>query len=412
MNAQDLMKIAGVKSEKDFYSMFPTEEAFFEAYPQTMQYKKGGKIKKKKQDPAFGKREFPPNVMQMGGSIGANYDSGFTAPEQEAQFNVTNPAKRTGQVMSKGENVGWTALKVVADATKFIHGQDVDPGKMTGKVNPYNGQQGTWWESAGGNTEMPQFAQDKIQGAINNRDTDVNPSGVVAGAGAGAAGAAAGASIGNPMRNKYGGFLKMNMGGMIPGTNVMNSPEQFGTTLRQYGGDIKNNYDSKYIVPTEEASYNLDNMAKFDEPTVMTPGENVGWTVADIVTSPVSSFTGQNLSELGSNKVNPYNNKDGSWWGGIEGTYVKPAVQGFLAESGIPYVSQAAGLGRDVRNMVAPMVTDDSERLATQQAMGNLGAGVGGMMSGMMKGKEDEEDDTEPVNIKKISFGNQIFSKN
>jgi len=26
--------------------------------------------------------------------------------------------------------------------------------------------------------------------------------------------------------------------------------------------------------------------------------------------------------------------------------------------------------------------------------------------------EEDEEDDTEPVNIKKISFGNQIFSKN
>lgn len=34
MNTKDFLKIAGVKSEKEFYKKFPTEESFFEAYPQ------------------------------------------------------------------------------------------------------------------------------------------------------------------------------------------------------------------------------------------------------------------------------------------------------------------------------------------------------------------------------------------
>lgn len=38
------LKIAGVKSEKEFYSMFPTEEAFFQTYPEARQMKKGGNV--------------------------------------------------------------------------------------------------------------------------------------------------------------------------------------------------------------------------------------------------------------------------------------------------------------------------------------------------------------------------------
>jgi len=36
------LKMAGVKSEKEFYNMFPTEEAFFKAYPQAVEMKNGG----------------------------------------------------------------------------------------------------------------------------------------------------------------------------------------------------------------------------------------------------------------------------------------------------------------------------------------------------------------------------------
>ena len=38
------LKMAGVKNEQEFYEMFPTEEAFFQAYPQAREMKKGGNV--------------------------------------------------------------------------------------------------------------------------------------------------------------------------------------------------------------------------------------------------------------------------------------------------------------------------------------------------------------------------------
>jgi hypothetical protein len=38
------LKMAGVKSEQEFYKKFPTEEAFFKAYPQAVEMKKGGNV--------------------------------------------------------------------------------------------------------------------------------------------------------------------------------------------------------------------------------------------------------------------------------------------------------------------------------------------------------------------------------
>ena len=36
------LKMAGVKSEKDFYKKYPTEESFFQAYPEARTYANGG----------------------------------------------------------------------------------------------------------------------------------------------------------------------------------------------------------------------------------------------------------------------------------------------------------------------------------------------------------------------------------
>jgi hypothetical protein len=38
------LEMAGVATEEEFYNMFPSEEAFFEAYPQARQMKKGGNV--------------------------------------------------------------------------------------------------------------------------------------------------------------------------------------------------------------------------------------------------------------------------------------------------------------------------------------------------------------------------------
>jgi len=138
-----------------------------------------------------------------------------------------------------------------------------------------------------------------------------------------------------------------------------------------------------YISPYAEMGFNTDNPSK-GSPNVMSAGENVGWTIADIITSPVSSFTGKNLSEMASKKVNPYNRKQGSWWGGVEATYVKPMVQSGLADSGIPFVSQVAGMGKGIRENVAPALInedDDPNRLAIQSGMGAAGSSIGGGIS-------------------------------
>ena len=38
------LKLAGVETEEEFYNMFPSEEAFFQAYPEARQMKKGGNV--------------------------------------------------------------------------------------------------------------------------------------------------------------------------------------------------------------------------------------------------------------------------------------------------------------------------------------------------------------------------------
>ena len=262
MNTKDFLKIAGVKSEKEFYEKFPTEEAFFEAYPQADMYRKGGKLKKKKQDPAHGYREFPPNVMAMGGGLvnmmqgggsipnmplaqegmESTAQSGYISPYNESQFNVTGQAKKTGNVMSRGENVGWTIADVVWDFFKPIHGQQTNLSEMTGKVNPYNAKQGSWWKTQGGGGGMNSNIMNKMMSG--GKGGDKNPTGGTApGAGPGAEDLTTGMGMGNSMGStmvKYGGPLKMNMGGqMMPGMTAINSEEPYGNPLRQYGGPLK-----------------------------------------------------------------------------------------------------------------------------------------------------------------------------
>lgn len=63
------LKIAGVKSEKDFYKKYPSEEAFFTAHPEAMQMKQGGAVDLNAfyNQPRF----IQTNIMKNGG---AHYD--------------------------------------------------------------------------------------------------------------------------------------------------------------------------------------------------------------------------------------------------------------------------------------------------------------------------------------------------
>jgi len=70
MKAQ-LLKIAGVKSEKEFYKKYPTEEAFFKAHPEAAMMQKpkrqfGGDFIQKKQDELMGMaKQYGPMLMQL-----------------------------------------------------------------------------------------------------------------------------------------------------------------------------------------------------------------------------------------------------------------------------------------------------------------------------------------------------------
>lgn len=66
MKAQ-FLKLAGVKSEADFYKRFPTEEAFFQAYPEAQMMAQGGEMIKRA-DGSYSKRGLWDNIRANKGS--------------------------------------------------------------------------------------------------------------------------------------------------------------------------------------------------------------------------------------------------------------------------------------------------------------------------------------------------------
>ena len=61
------LQIAGVNTEKEFYDMYPTEEAFFSAHPEAMQMKKGGEMIRRK-DGSYSQRGLWDNIRANKGS--------------------------------------------------------------------------------------------------------------------------------------------------------------------------------------------------------------------------------------------------------------------------------------------------------------------------------------------------------
>lgn len=306
MNTKDFLKIAGVKSEKEFYEKFPTEEAFFEAYPQADMYRKGGKLKKKKQDPAHGYREFPPNVMAMGGGIidmmetggklpesvlrprleahmstqeadsylskyksggylptmmqaGGNINSpqqtGYISPMVEAQYNDDwTQAKEAERRMSAGEEFGYGLLDVIASPVG-ISGRPLS-SYLTNKTGS-TGERGSWFGNIESNYLHP-IAQGVLKAfpmtapfaeagqAINKTVSPMvnadNPQRVATQQSMSAVGDAAGGLVGSFMgatggmgnsMKKYGGNLKMEIGGPMPSSMGLN--ELTGPTHEEGG---------------------------------------------------------------------------------------------------------------------------------------------------------------------------------
>lgn len=61
------LQMAGVNTEKEFYDMYPTEEAFFSAHPEAIQMKKGGEMIRRK-DGSYSQRGLWDNIRANKGS--------------------------------------------------------------------------------------------------------------------------------------------------------------------------------------------------------------------------------------------------------------------------------------------------------------------------------------------------------
>jgi len=157
------LQIAGVNSEEEFYSMFPTEEAFFQAYPEAREMKKGGNVPtnpglysrvksevKSEFDTwpsAYGSaalvREYKSRgggyrKAQTGGSMGQdmfqypnNYESLGSYYDKVNEYNsnniqepvgnfLKNTAMAIGQGMDNGEGNGEDKMKMANLAMKFM----------------------------------------------------------------------------------------------------------------------------------------------------------------------------------------------------------------------------------------------------------------------------------------------------
>jgi hypothetical protein len=267
MNAKDLMRIAGVESEEEFYSMYPTEEAFFEAFPDAAEYKKGGKIKKKfkPQDPATGYREFPPNVMQMGGGLinmmqgggsipnmplaqdgmESTAQSGYISPYEESKFNVTG-AKRKPVAKNSGTGVGDNVLamfygmgeglldtitmgmtdELTDKGFQALQNMNYDTERQKRNQNAARGFAnagaaigGAFINPSGAGEAMSQITEGITTGASSLSGKPVEPS-------APTADSQKASSAANSMMSKF-----MSMGSSMMG--------KYGGKLMQYGGDLK-----------------------------------------------------------------------------------------------------------------------------------------------------------------------------
>jgi hypothetical protein len=97
------LKMAGVKSEKEFYKKFPTEEAFFKAYPQAVEMKKGGNVPTNPELYSYRKAQTGGGLQDQQIFQYPNYDGNMAAYYQKMnEDRANNPMGAIGDFMLNG----------------------------------------------------------------------------------------------------------------------------------------------------------------------------------------------------------------------------------------------------------------------------------------------------------------------
>jgi len=140
------LKMAGVKNEQEFYEMFPTEEAFFQAYPQAREMKKGGNVptnpslysrvksemkqKFQRWPSAYGSAALVREYKRRGGGYrkaqnGMQMEQMFAYPQYNAEAIGNMQAYYQDAVSAAKDNAFGSATRSFTDAMKV--GQAMQP---------------------------------------------------------------------------------------------------------------------------------------------------------------------------------------------------------------------------------------------------------------------------------------------
>ena len=109
------LKMAGVNSEKEFYNMFPTEEAFFKAYPQAVEMKSGGGYRKAQTGGALQDEQmfqYPNYNQNMLAYAQRAYDDKQNNPMRPITNMFKTGAMALGQAADNGSGKAMDAIKL------------------------------------------------------------------------------------------------------------------------------------------------------------------------------------------------------------------------------------------------------------------------------------------------------------
>ena len=155
------LKMAGVKTEEEFYKMFPSEEAFFQAYPEAREMKKGGNVPtnpslysrvkseaKSKFDrwpSAYGSAWLVKEYKRRGGGYrkaqyGTQMEQMFAYPQYNQQSLGNIQGYYQNALQDASNNAFGTATKTFTDSVKTMQAmqpqESSDMSSKAGAVSP------------------------------------------------------------------------------------------------------------------------------------------------------------------------------------------------------------------------------------------------------------------------------------
>lgn len=184
---KEFLKMAGVKSEKDFYELFPTEEHFFDLYPQAKKMMQNGgntSLPQYEDQGIIGNVLYNPteyatptfktgnnymNMYQMGGGMQQQAAPQQGGGGQEEIINFVAQSLMQGeqpeaiveQLVNQGipQEQAVQLIQAVAQKLQEQQSQQQPQMKYGGYSGTYDAMSGSYFEMGGGTKQAPQVGE-------------------------------------------------------------------------------------------------------------------------------------------------------------------------------------------------------------------------------------------------------------